>query len=300
MGFVDLREFDPEYKRFIPIENAEGQVEIVDLMAGGLEPFASVADVSYDLYTRTTTSSPVTIKNNDVNALTSTKFDSKKDNVFVAHGWNNNRNSDVNAKVRANIFINHDVNLFIVDWSGPANKDYLSAKSATVDVGKVIGAFITSIQSKYGLDGSRFILVGHSLGAHVVGNAGKAVSKQVEHIVGLDPAGPLYSVGTSSNRLDANDGKFVQIIHTNGNLLGMSSSIGDADIYPNGGNSQPGCGLDIVGTCAHSRAYEYFGEALAKGEVFKARQCNSYSSFTGGSCNSNTLFHMGVLRLNAK
>lgn len=283
------------------MENAEGQVEIVDLAAGEFDPYVSTSDVSYDLYTRTTQNSRVTITNNDVNALANTNFDSKKENVFVAHGWTNDRNSAVNTQIRGSIFAKNDVNLFIIDWSGPASKNYISAKGATVDVGKIVGAFINSIQTRYGVDGSKFVLIGHSLGAHVVGCAGKVVNKEVEHIIGLDPAGPLYSVGTSSNRIDAKDGKFVQILHTNGNLLGISSSIGDADLYPNGGNSQPGCGIDLTGSCSHSRAYEYLAEALSRGEdVFKARLCNSYSAFTGGSCNANTLFHMGALRLNYK
>lgn len=60
------------------MENAEGQVEIVDLTAGEFDPYVSTSDVSYDLYTRTNQNSRVTITNNDVNALANTNFDSKK------------------------------------------------------------------------------------------------------------------------------------------------------------------------------------------------------------------------------
>lgn len=65
--------------------------------------------------------------------------------------------------------------------------------------------------------------------------------------LGLDPANPLFKKDDTSGRLDASDAKFVQCIHTSGNLLGVDYDTGDADYYANDGNEQPGCGLDIVG-----------------------------------------------------
>lgn len=278
-----MNENDPEYKRFIYIENEEGKVELVDLLAGEVDAYVSVSDVSYDLYTATTQNSPVTITNNNVGALANTKFNPALRSLFVVHGWTNSRSSDINKQIRATAF-NHNINLFIVDWSGPARKDYLSAKTATVEVGKIIGSFINSIQAVYGLDGSNFVLAGHSLGAHVVGNAGKVVTKQVAHIIGMDPAGPLYTLTSKKERLAAGDAKFVQIIHTNGLILGMSSSIGDSDFYPNGGMTQPGCPVDTTGLCAHAKAYLYFAEALSRGDVFVGRACSSYTSYLTGAC----------------
>ena len=45
-------------------------------------------------------------------------------------------------------------------------------------------------------------------------------------------------------RLDKSDATFVDIIHTDANLLGTFRVVGDADFYPNGGKDQPGCGAE--------------------------------------------------------
>lgn len=61
-------------------------------------------------------------------------------------------------------------------------------------------------------------------------------------IVGLDPAFPLYNYGGSSTRLSAADATFVDVIHTDGGVLGHPWPLGHADFYPNGGVPlQPGC-----------------------------------------------------------
>lgn len=58
---------------------------------------------------------------------------------------------------------------------------------------------------------------------------------------GLDPAKPSYENSEPKDRLDINDAKFVDIIHTGGDDLGIFKPLGHIDFYPNGGRSQPGC-----------------------------------------------------------
>ncbi|EFA11061.1 phospholipase A1 [Tribolium castaneum] len=295
-----VEENNPEFKRYIYVENKNGQFEEIDLLAVDPEEvqFKVVqSDVEYDLYTRKSQDYPDVVTNGNVDQLAKSHFDPKKITVFVAHGWNNNRNSAVNTHIRQTIFTHHDVNLFIVDWSGPANKFYLTAKNSVVPVGEYVGDFITKIQNAYGLDGSKFVLIGHSLGAHVVGSAGATAQGKLAHIIGLDPAGPLFSLKHPENRLDISDGEFVQIIHTNGNLLGFASSIGDVDYFPNGGMSQPGCGWDLAGTCAHSKAYLYLAEALSRGPVFQGVLCSGYKDFQKGRCADNPKAVMGQLSI---
>lgn len=61
-------------------------------------------------------------------------------------------------------------------------------------------------------------------------------------MLGLDPAYPLYVFSGPSARLTASDAKFVDIIHTDGGVLGYPWAIGHADFFPNGGTPlQPGC-----------------------------------------------------------
>ena len=88
----------------------------------------------------------------------------------------------------------------------------------------------------------QFHVVGFSLGAHVAGmislylNSGK-----LKRITGLDPAKPLFITASKSNRLDADDAEFVDVLHTNIIDRGLFQPVGHVDFYANGGIYQPGC-----------------------------------------------------------
>lgn len=276
------------------LQDDNGQYHIEDLWRDPGPNRATIRDLTLYLFTPNNPANPNIISAENFNAIHSSQFDSSRVNVFIAHGWNSNFNSNINHAIRIAILNRHNANVFVVDWSGPANQFYTSAMSAVPVMGNFLGDFINTMMSTFGLTPSNFILTGHSLGAHLVGCAGARVNGLVTSIVGLDPAGPLFTVGNINNRIDPTDGDHVQIIHTNSGLLGFSSSIGDADFRPNGGSSQPGCGLDLVGTCAHSRAWEFFAESIATGN-FLARRCGSQGDYTSGNCNNNHQAFMGEL-----
>ena len=66
---------------------------------------------------------------------------------------------------------------------------HLAATNTRV-VGATIAFFITTLVKTFGISNDKFYLVGHSLGAHVVGYAGKRLNNpQVARITGLDPSG---------------------------------------------------------------------------------------------------------------
>lgn len=255
---------------------------------------AAASDLTYHFYSRNNPSRGTDIYSNNIAALRNTEFSVAKETLFIIHGWRNTNESAVNVQIRGAILARHDVNVFVVDWSPVAGRNYISAQGAVRTVGTYVADFVRSLVSTYGLRLDRVAFVGHSLGAHVSGNAGAALNGQVDHIVGLDPAGPLFTMSNTNNRLDPTDARFVQVIHTNGGLLGFGRSIGDSDFYPNGGSSQPGCGVDLAGTCAHSRAYSYYAEAItASRNLFVSTLCTSFSDFTAGRCNSNSRSVMG-------
>lgn len=134
---------------------------------------------------------------------------------------------------------------------------------------------------------------GHSLGGHAAGFVGKHVSVgKVHTIVALDPAGPLFSATDPTVRVDASDADYVESIITNGGVLGMMEPIGTANFYPNGGRSQPGCGIDISGNCAHGRAVGLFAESIRTTVGFRANQCESMDNVASGAC-SGPVFLMG-------
>ena len=72
-----------------------------------------------------------------------------------------------------------------------------------------------------------------------------------DFLVGLDPAGPMFEGAEEEKRLSPDDADFVDVLHTYtrealGVSIGIQQPIGDIDIYPNGGEVQPGCGLGDV------------------------------------------------------
>lgn len=76
-------------------------------------------------------------------------------------------------------------------------------------------------------------------------------------------AGPAFTtpfIKGPEDRLDPTDAQFVQCLHTS-NILGTIINCGHADYRANGGDVQPGCGLDLV-LCSHSRAAILFRNAV--------------------------------------
>lgn len=76
---------------------------------------------------------------------------------------------------------------------------------------------------------------------------------------------------------------YVEVMHTNGWLLGFGETLGQADFFPNYGRSQPGCGIDLTGSCAHGRAPIYFAESI-NSFGFVAQRCGKSSDIDRGSC----------------
>ncbi|MCL4124859.1 UNVERIFIED_CONTAM: hypothetical protein GTU68_060683 [Idotea baltica] len=148
--------------------------------------------------------------------------------------------------------------------------------------------------------------MGHSLGAHLSGLAGKYVSSgQIDRVSGFDPAGPLFYDKSSDERLDPSDASFVDVIHTNScpvytSCAGLAQPTGNVDFYPNGGVHQPGCTLpgdipgedwiDFVNGCSHGRSHDYFAESILAGVsggtdlTFVSWPCSDYDTFEAGGC----------------
>lgn len=130
----------------------------------------------------------------------------------------------------------------VVDWGHLSQNDYKTASMSIFDVGLTVAAIIEALED---LRPNRFnrrniTIAGYSLGAHAAGYAGYMLNGELEQIIGLDPAGPLFSIPSavsSKYRLDASDAEFVQVLHTSGGSLGTSLKSGHADFYPNGGKA---------------------------------------------------------------
>lgn len=96
------------------------------------------------------------------------------------------------------------------------------------------------------------------------------------------PLGPLFNLDNPAERVAATDGVYVEIMHTNGGVQGFREPIGDASFFPNFGQTQPGCGADISGACAHERTVPLYAESI--NTVFTSTECQSFQQIANNQC----------------
>ncbi|XP_012587029.1 PREDICTED: lipase member I isoform X2 [Condylura cristata] len=182
-----------------------------------------------------------------------------------------------------------DINIIVVDWNrGATTFIYSRAVKNTRKVAVKLSESIHNLL-KHGASLDNFHFIGVSLGAHISGFVGKIFHGQLGRITGLDPAGPKFSGKPSNDRLDYSDAKFVDIIHSDVNSLGIKEPLGHIDFYPNGGKKQPGCpktifsGIEFI-KCDHQRAVYLFMAALETDCKFISFPCSSYEDYKIGLC----------------
>ncbi|XP_055844343.1 phospholipase A1-like [Episyrphus balteatus] len=241
--------------------------------------------VKFYLYTQKNPDDPQEIFIGNETSLSESNFNSNDETRFIIHGWQNDFTSDVNVEVRSALLDVMDCNVISVDWSQKAiSINYMKSKHNVPKVGEKVAEMIDFLANEGQMSLDKLRLIGHSLGAHVAGFAGKHVtSGQIHTIIGLDPAWPLYTFNGCAKRLCDSDAQYVESIHTNGGLLGFLKPIGNADFYVNGGKSQPGCGLDVGGICAHSRSFLYYAESI-RDNHFTSQKCTHWKYAVKRSC----------------
>uniref|UniRef100_A0A1Y9IV86 Lipase domain-containing protein n=1 Tax=Anopheles minimus TaxID=112268 RepID=A0A1Y9IV86_9DIPT len=227
------------------------------------------SDIEFVLYTRRDTSDEghrLELENEE--SLLSSNFNPVRPTRIIVHGWQSSKSSPIAESIRDTYLLLWDYNVIVVDWSACSmHWNYVRAVGCVPDVGQSLALLLDALQKQMGLLMEDVYIIGHSLGAHIAGIAGKTIQSGLLHtIIALDPALPLFSIRQQENRIGHQDAMYVEVIHTNGGLLGFLHPIGTADFYPNGGSHQPGCGFNVVGLCSHSRAWELFVESLLEPE----------------------------------
>ncbi|EZA59904.1 hypothetical protein DMN91_000433 [Ooceraea biroi] len=252
--------------------------------------------VFFFLYTKDNPTDPKPLYLDDENALKNSFFDPKKPTRFITHGWMNSRNSAACTLIRDAYVKHDDYNVIVIDWSKISIRPYIWASTRV----KMVGMFVSSMIDflvKHGLDLSQTTLIGHSLGAHVSGLAARFAKGDVNYVVGLDPALPGFYLAGPGSRISSGDATYVEIIHTNGGLLGFLAAIGDVDFFPNGGSKQLGCLIDIGGSCSHARSYRFYAESILSDVGFHGRKCNSFLRWQLGLCKKEHTSIMGGHKL---
>lgn len=244
--------------------------------------------------------------------------------VFFSHGFN----SGPDARF---IELHKDSNVILINWNNLAKAQlmYVPAAKNAIDVGRYVGKMFAALSDELGVSGSQIHLIGHSLGAHLVGNAARTFKEErngekISRVTALDPAGPSWMDGQRlsaipechANKLHKTDATFVDVIHTNAHMkpcilgcstvaFGILHQLGHADFYVGNvknGNvawEQPGCkaaevinhNIDITG-CSHSKAIEYYANTISAGHKYPGWKCSSIDNCLNGVV-SNDMNYMG-------
>jgi len=250
------------------------------------------------------------------------------------HGWTDTVNGESGSSYP--FFLNawkykygDDYDFLLIDWhpiaegewEWPPSAPYDQGAKNAIDVGRYVGLCLGQL-AKEGLLDNNIHLVGHSLGAHLMGKAGRVFEGQtglpLMRITGLDPAGPRW-VGTrpidqlGNNTLGISSASFVDIIHSNGHTrpqaatiypsLGAGIRLGHMDFFPDGGFKQLGCGHSLLAiykcnynSCDHSRSIRYYYWSLYEPFYFESMACGSVDDcFNQQPSDGTTIAYMGEM-----
>ncbi|XP_077309952.1 pancreatic lipase-related protein 2-like [Lithobates pipiens] len=234
----------------------------------------------------------------NVSSITGTNFKPSRKSTFVIHGFKSTGNTTWLVKMCQTLLEVSDVNCFCVDWSGGSFAVYTQASNNIRVVGAEIAYFLRFLQVVHDYEMHEAHLIGHSLGAHVAGEAGKR-QRGIGRISGLDAAGPYFEKTPPEVRLDPTDAVFVDAIHTDGSFddihlgFGMKQTVGNVDFFPNGGIKMPSCekiyfrlkDIDDMYekiSCNHLMSYKFFTKSILRPDGFIGYSASSYSAFQKG------------------
>ncbi|KAM4897173.1 inactive pancreatic lipase-related protein 1-like [Sylvia borin] len=241
----------------------------------------------------------------DKSTIEASNFNASRKTKFIVHGFVDNGEENWLSDMCQRMLTVEDVNCLCVSWRRGALCQYTQASNNIRVVGAEIAYFIDVLMDDYGYSPADVHIIGHSLGAHAAGEAGRR-RPGIGRITGLDPAQPYFQGTPTEVRLDKSDADFVDVIHTDSaptipNLgFGIGPAIGHIDFYPNGGEQMPGCDknpvsqiVDIDGiwegtrdfvACNHLRSYKYYSDSIIYPDGFLGYPCASYDLFQAGNC----------------
>ncbi|XP_029457627.1 lipoprotein lipase isoform X1 [Rhinatrema bivittatum] len=242
-----------------------------------------------------------------VETISQCNFNHTSQTFVVIHGWtvSGMYESWVPKLVDALYKREPDSNVVVVDWLLRAQQHYPVSAGYTQLVGKDVASFIDWMEEELNYPVDNMHLLGYSLGAHAAGIAGSLTKKKINRITGLDPAGPNFEYADATIRLSPDDADFVDVLHTYtrgspDRSIGIQKPVGHIDIYPNGGNFQPGCNLgeallliaekgladvDQLVKCSHERSIHLFIDSLLYDEKQSmVYRCTSKEAFEKGLC----------------
>ncbi|XP_050421031.1 lipase member I-like [Adelges cooleyi] len=243
-------------------------------------PVIAEKEVDFFLYTKQTALFP--IDTNDEQTILNAPLAEGSDKiVFIVHGYSEHHDNKTMDAIRlAYKNKEDDSNVIMVDYFKIANtaKGYVKSVCAVSAISKIIAECIALLK-KLRAEITNYHVIGFSMGAHVACKVGTILADQdimLDRVTALDPAKPLFS--GPKNEVNRSCAKFVDVIHTNINIIGMGEPSGTADIYINDGQNQPDCykKTGLVDMCNHITAPFFYAATITDGDKYKATHCFDY------------------------
>ncbi|XP_069835810.1 pancreatic lipase-related protein 2-like [Dendropsophus ebraccatus] len=260
-------------------------------------------NIRFLLYTRDNLNSYQQLSAINNTTISKSNFQPNRKTHIIIHGFLDNGQKSWMVDMCQAILQVENINCICVDWKGGSQTLYTQAANNIRVVGAEVAYFVNTLEKIYNYPPSNVHLIGHSLGAHTAGEAGKR-QPGIGRITGLDPAGPYFSDTPPEVRLDPSDALLVDAIHTDATPTilhlgyGMSQTVGHLDFFPNGGKKMPGCKksqlishvkpddiiptIDDLAACNHLRSYKYYTESILTPDGFIGFPSSSYDAFKAG------------------
>ncbi|XP_034827030.1 phospholipase A1 VesT1.02-like [Maniola hyperantus] len=253
--------------------------------------------------------------NDPVRLLHDPCFDPNLRTLIYTFGYRGKCNGPATTAVLTAYIGTKKKNIILLDWEEEAKSGVLGiplgyallAVPNAKRIGQELGEALLTL-SRAGLNLSEVQLMGHSLGAHVMGYAGRWTRQRgqvLSRITGLDPARAFFDgMFSIQSGLDRTCAKFVDIIHTNPGKYGTSKSTGTVDWWPNysvDDGMQPGCPsgkFDMFtpeDLCSHDRSWRYLVESIHSGTAFPATPAENHDAWLSLKQPPSTTMYMGEL-----
>ncbi|XP_018431050.1 PREDICTED: pancreatic lipase-related protein 2-like, partial [Nanorana parkeri] len=236
----------------------------------------------------------------DIPGLRASWFRTSRKTIFIVHGMADRATDNWVSDMCHELLLAEDVNCIAVDWRRGSGNVLLYVQAA--NNGRLVGAeiahFLRTLQVDLDYPPCNVHIIGHSLGAHIAGEAGRRFPG-IRRVTALDPARPYFDGVDNEVRLDSSDAGFVDVIHTDTSRItgvGIEKPIGHFDFYPNGGKLMAGCPHKVTAflwnkdslletlACGHFRAFLYYTHSIPSPGGLLGYPCDSYENFPQGSC----------------
>ncbi|PSN35010.1 Pancreatic lipase-related protein 2, partial [Blattella germanica] len=181
------------------------------------------APVYFYLFTRANRMSKYSIQTWPKISLKGSNFDGLRNTVFYFHGW---QSEPLTSRSTRSLDIKNaflklmDANVILVDYTSSSSSTYYPQSVSDI---RVVAAQVARLAryliDTWGASASRMHMIGLSLGAQAAAYSARGVSG-VARLTGLDPAGPLFENQDKKVRINEGDAILVEVLHTNGLILG--------------------------------------------------------------------------------